>query len=217
MASYDKLRRMMVDTQVRPADVTNFTVIDAMLNVPRERFVPEGWREAAYVGENVPLAPGRVLFDPRTIAKMLDAAEILPTDVVLDVGGGLGYTAALLSRLAEAVVVLEEDPSLAHEAEQLLAAEAADNAVVIEGPLAEGAARHGPYDVVLIEGAVEELPDTFADQLVDGGRIACVFMEGELGVVRLGIKADGALSWRFAFNAGAPVLPGFRRQRSFSL
>jgi protein-L-isoaspartate(D-aspartate) O-methyltransferase len=217
MISYEQRRRMMVDTQVRPADVSHFSVIDAMLNVPRERFVPEGWREAAYAGENVPLAPGRVLFEPRTVAKMLDAVDIQPTEVVLDVGCGLGYTAALAARMAEAVVALEEDPALAHEAEQLLAAEGADNAVVIEGRLGEGAAKHGPYDVVLVEGAVEELPATFAEQLNEGGRIACLFMEGELGVMRLGIKADAALTWRFAFNAGAPVLPGFTRQRSFSL
>jgi protein-L-isoaspartate(D-aspartate) O-methyltransferase len=217
MVSYEQRRRMMVDTQVRPADVTHFTVIDAMLDVPRERFVPEGWREAAYAGENVPLGPGRVLFEPRTVAKMLDSVDIQDTDIVLDVGCGLGYTAALAARMAEAVVALEQDGAMAHEAEQLLAAEGADNAVVIEGPLAEGAAKHGPYDVILIEGAVEELPPAFSDQLAEGGRIACLFMEGELGVVRLGIKADDALTWRFAFNAGAPVLAGFTRQRSFSL
>lgn len=217
MISYEQRRRMMVDTQVRPADVTHFTVIDSMLTVPRERFVPEGWREAAYAGENVPLAPGRVLFEPRTVAKMLDSADIQPSDVVLDVGCGLGYTTALAARMAEAVVALEEDHALAHEAEQLLATEGADNAVVIEGPLAEGAGRHGPYDVILVQGAVEELPESFADQLTEGGRIVCLFMEGELGVVRLGVKADDALTWRFAFNAGAPVLPGFTRERTFSL
>ena len=216
MISYEERRRTMVDTQVRPADVSHFTVIDAMLAVPRERFVPEGWREAAYAGENVPLAPGRVLFEPRTVAKMLDSVDIQPQHVVLDVGCGLGYVAALISRMAEAAVALEEDHALAHEAEQLLAAEGADNAVVIEGPLADGAGKHGPYDVILIEGAVEELPDSFTDQLNEGGRIACLFMEGELGVMRLGIKADGALTWRFAFNAGAPVLPGFTRQHTFT-
>ena len=217
MGSFEDRRRRMVDTQVRPSDVTAYPIIDAMLAVPRERFVPDSWREAAYAGENVPLAPGRVLLEPRTLGKMLDAVSLKPTDVVLDVGCGLGYSSAVIARIAEAVVALEEDPDMAKEAESNLSAENADNAVVVEGRLAEGAAKHGPYDAILLQGAVETLPDTFADQLTDGGRIACLFMEGELGVMRVGLKADGALTWRFSFNAGAPVLPGFTAERSFSL
>jgi protein-L-isoaspartate(D-aspartate) O-methyltransferase len=217
MTTFEERRERMVDTQVRPADVTRFPIIEAMLSVPRERFVPETMREAAYLGENVTLSRNRVVLDPRTIAKMLNAADIGPTDLVLDVACGYGYTAALAARLAEAVVALEDTADFAREAEQALAAEGADNAVVLEGPLSDGAPPHAPYDVILVEGAVEVLPDTFADQLSDGGRIVCLFMEGELGVVRLGLKADGALTWRYAFNAGAPVLPGFAATRAFSL
>ena len=216
MISYKERRTVMVDTQVRPSDVTKFPVIEAMLTVPRERFVPEAWREAAYAGENIDLGPDRVVLEPRTMAKILDGVDITPDEVVLDVGCGLGYSAAVAAELAEAVVALEEDEAMAREAEQTLAAEGVDNAVVVTGPLAEGAARHGPYDVILIEGGVEDLPDRFADQLNDGGRIACLFMEGALGVVRIGHKADGALTWRFAFNAAAPVLPGFDRAEAFS-
>jgi len=95
MKDFEARRRKMVDTQIRPSDVTKFNVIEAMLAVPRERFVPEAWTEAAYVGENIPLGPNRVLFEPRTIAKMLDFVDIQPTDIVLDVGCGLGYSAAL--------------------------------------------------------------------------------------------------------------------------
>jgi protein-L-isoaspartate(D-aspartate) O-methyltransferase len=217
MKDFEARRRKMVDTQVRPSDVTKFNVIEAMLAVPRERFVPEAWTEAAYVGENIPLGPNRVLFEPRTIAKMLDFVDIQPTDIVLDVGCGLGYSAALAAALGEAVVAVEEDADMAREAERILADEGADGAVVIEGPLVDGAPKHGPYDVILIEGAVEELPPHFADQLSENGRIACLFLEGELGVVRTGLKADGRITWRSAFNAWAPVLPGFTRRRAFSL
>lgn len=217
MSDFDTRRTIMVDTQVRPSDVTKFPIIEAMLTIPRERYVPDLWREAAYAGENVPLTPGRVVLEPRTLAKMLEAADIQPSDLVLDIGCGLGYSAAVAAMLAEAVVALEEDEGLAREAETTLAAEGIDNAVVFPGTLADGAAQHGPYDVVLIEGGVERLPEAIADQMNEGARIVCIFMEGALGAVRLGRKIDGVINWRFSFNAGAPVLPGFEKQRTFSL
>ncbi len=217
MTSFSQRRAMMVDSQVRTADVTKFPIIDAMLAVPREAFVPAARREAAYVGENVELTPGRVVLDPRTLAKMLDGLDILPNELVLDVGSGLGYSAAVIGRLAEAVVALEEDPGMAAEAESALAAVGADNVVVVAAPLAAGAAKHGPYDVIVIEGAAVAVPGALEDQLKDGGRIACIFMEGGLGVVRIGYKSGGRLSWRFAFNAAAPVLPGFAPATVFAL
>lgn len=206
----------MVDTQVRPSDVTKFPIIDAMLSVPRERFVPDNRREAAYVGENMDLGGGRVILEPRTMAKMLDAMNIGPEDLVLDIGPGLGYSAALLSRLAEAVVAVESEESWASEAESALSDVAADNAVVVTGTLSEGAAKHGPYDAILIQGGVETVPAAIEAQLKDGGRIGAVFMEGALGVCRIGHMVDGKISWRFAFNASAPVLPGFERERAFT-
>ncbi|MEM1429023.1 MAG: protein-L-isoaspartate O-methyltransferase [Pseudomonadota bacterium] len=217
MVSFDERRRVMVDTQVRPSDVTRFPVIEAMLAVPRERFVPESAREAAYAGENVSLGDGRVVLEPRTIAKILDAVNIQPTEAVLDVGCGLGYSTALAAQLAEAVVGLEANRSMARDAEQTLSDEGVDNAVVVEGELAAGMAAHGPYDVILVQGGVEQVPQAFTEQLNDGGRIACIFMDGALGVVRLGLKADGAITWRFSFNAAAPVLEGFTAERAFSL
>jgi len=216
MTSYDERRRVMVDTQVRPSDVTQLPVIEAMLRVPRERFVPDAAREAAYAGEDVDLGSGRVVLEPRTFAKMLDAARIRPGEAVLDVGCGLGYSAAVLAHLAEAVVALEEVPDLAREAEARLAAEGADNTVVVEGPLARGAPEHGPYDAILVQGGIARLPEGFADQLSEHGRIVCLFMDGPLGIVRLGRKVDGALVWGFLFNAAAPVLPGFEAARAFS-
>jgi len=208
---------MMVDTQVRPSDVTKFPIIDAMLQVPREVYVPRDLQEAAYAGQNVEIAPGRVVLEPRTLAKMLDALDIQPDEMVLDLGCGLGYSAAVIARLADTVVAVEEDEALAAEAQRALSEEGVDNAVVVAGPLAEGSARHGPYDVIAVEGGIETLPQALADQLKEGGRIAAVFMDGALGTVKAGIKQGGRIDWRFAFNAAAPLLPGFARARGFVL
>lgn len=217
MTDYAARRTTMVDTQVRPSDVTKFPIIEAMLSIPREEFVPDTRREAAYVGENLDIGAGRVMLEPRTLAKMLDALDVQRDEMVLDLGCGLGYSSAVIARLAEAVVAVENIEALASEAQDILSREGADNVILHQGPLAEGAAQHGPYDVIVIEGAVAELPASILDQLKDGGRIACLFMEGALGVVRIGYKLDGGISWRFAFNASAPVLAGFEKQAAFSL
>lgn len=217
MADFAQRRRVMVDTQVRPSDVTKFPIIEAMLWVPRENFVPDDRREAAYVGENLPLSPGRVLLDARTLAKMLDALSILPTDLVLDVGCGYGYSAAVIARMAEAVVAVEADESLADEAQRRLSELGADNVAVVAADLTAGAPKHGPYDVIVIQGGVEVLPASLTDQLRDGGRIAALFFDGNLGVVRIGLKQAGFVTWRDAFNAAAPVIPGFERAHDFAL
>jgi len=217
MTDFSQRRTTMVDTQVRPSDVTKFPIIEAMLSVPREVFVPTERREAAYAGEHVHLGNGRVVLDPRTLAKMLDVIDIQPNELVLDIGPGLGYSSALAARLAEAVIAVEETSEMAAEAERILAETAADNVAVVDGPLAEGAEKHGPYDVILVEGAVQTIPDTLSDQLKEGGRIVAIFLDGALGSVRVGHKRAGVLNWRFAFNATAPILPGFAAAPSFAL
>lgn len=217
MADYAARRTMMVDTQVRPSDVTKFPIIDAMLSVPREVYVPAALREAAYVGENLDLGDGRTLLEARTFAKMIDALSIDTADVILDIGCGLGYSTAILARLGDFVVGLEDDASRANDAQANLSEHGVDNAAVMEGSLAEGVAKSGPYDIIMLQGAVEVVPDTLVDQLREGGRIAAIFAEGALGVVRIGHKIDGVISWRFAFNAGAPVLTGFDDKAAFAL
>lgn len=217
MAEFAQRRITMVDTQVRPSDVTSFQVLDAMLSVPRELFVPSEQKDAAYAGVNVALGHGRVVLSPRTMAKLLQVADVQPDELVLDVGAGLGYSSALAACMAEAVIALEEDADLALEAERALSEASADNVAVINGALAEGASKHGPYDVVLIEGAVEDIPDALIDQLKVGGRIVAIFLEGALGTARVGYKDGQGVSWRFAFNAAAPVLPGFEKRREFAL
>lgn len=216
MTDFATRRTFMVDTQVRPSDVTKFPVIDAMLAVPREKYVPDAKREAAYVGENLDLGAGRVMLEARTLAKMLDGLDIQPGDVVLDIGCGYGYSSAVLARMADAVVSVETS-DFADEAQATLSELGVDNVAVVEGELHEGAAKSGPYDVIILQGAVEVLPKAIEDQLEDGGRIACLFQEGALGVVRIGYKLDGRVNWRFAFNAGAPVLPGFGLEAEFTL
>lgn len=216
MTSFPERRTMMVDTQVRPSDVTKFPIIDAMLSIPRETYVPDAMRELAYLGENTDLGNGRVMLEPRTMGKLLDALDIQPSETVLDLGCGLGYSTALLAHLAEAVVAVEED-GMAEDAQANLSANGVDNAAVIEGQLTEGAAKHGPYDVIIIEGGVEDVPAALSEQLKDGGRIAAIFMQGGLGEARIGHMLDGRMTWRYAFNAAAPVLDGFTKKPEFSL
>lgn len=217
MTDYAARRTLMVDTQIRPSDVTKFPIIDAMLSVPREAFVPDHLREAAYVGEHLDLGGGRVMLDPRVLAKMLDALDIGNDDLVLDIGSGTGYSAAVMARMAEAVVAVEEDETMAADTPGILAETHADNVIPHQGALVDGAADHGPYDVIALQGGVDELPEALTAQLKDGGRMACLFMDGALGVVRIGYKIDGRMNWRDAFNAGAPVLPGFEKQAAFAL
>jgi protein-L-isoaspartate(D-aspartate) O-methyltransferase len=217
MSEFASRRVMMVDTQVRPSDVTKFPIIDAMLSVPRELYVPDDRREAAYVGENLEIAPNRVMLEARTLAKLLDALDIQPDEMVLDLGCGLGYSAAVIARLADTVVAVEEDEALAGDAGRLLAEEGVDNALVVSGPLAAGAAKHAPYDVIIVQGGVEVVPEALAAQVKDGGRIGAIFMDGPLGTAMIGFKSEGGISWRPAFNAAAPVLEGFRKARGFVL
>lgn len=217
MTDYAARRTTMVDTQIRPSDVTKFPIIDAMLNVAREAFVLTAQREAAYVGGDISLGGGRVVLDPRVFAKMLDALDIQPIDLVLDLGCGLGYSSAVISRLCEAVVAVENVGVLAAEAQETLSNQGADNVAVVEGELGNGAAKHGPYDVIVVQGGVETLPTAIVEQLKDGGRVAAIFMEGPLGVCRIGHNSGGKITWRDAFDATAPLLNGFKREVEFSL
>lgn len=216
MTDYSAARTAMVDCQVRPSDVTKFPIIEALLTVQREAFVPASKKSVAYAGEHIALSADRVLLDARTFAKMLDVVNIRPTDLVLDLGCGLGYSAAILSRLAEAVVAVEEDADMATAAADVLLDKSADNVLVTQAALATGDAKHGPYDVVITQGAIQELPQEIADQIKDGGRIVSIFVENNFGQCRVGLKAGGKIVWRYAFDATAPVLAGFDSQPEFT-
>lgn len=217
MTDFAQCRTMMVDTQVRPNDVTSYPVIEAMLNVPREQFVPDTRRDVAYAGDNISLGDNRVMVEPRTLGKMMEVLDLKSSDLVLNIGCAYGYSAAVMARIAEAVVAVESDETMATEAQARLAAQDIFNVVVVKAGLTEGCPSQAPYDAMLIEGGIEELPDALADQLRDGGRVVALFRENNLGVVRVGLKLDGRINWRFAFNAGAPILPGFAKQPGFVL
>lgn len=215
MADFTTQRTMMVDTQIRPSDVTKFPIIDAMLTVPREQYVPASLRLTAYMDGLLALGGGRAMLEPRVLAKMLDALDIQPTELVLDLGCGLGYSSAVIAQLAQAVVAVEEEDAMASEAEAALGAAGVDNVAVITAPLVDGAPQHGPYDVIVLQGGAETLPDSLVAQLKDGGRMACLIIEGNLGTCKIGLKTGEKISWRSAFNATAPVLPGFYNTPAF--
>ena len=217
MTDYKMRRQIMVDTQVRPSDVTKFPIIDALLNVPREKFVPDGKREAAYLGENLSIGPSRVILEPRTLAKLLDALDIKNNELVLDIGSGLGYSSAVISRMAELVIAVEQDKSLAAESEEILSEAGADNVVVQVNKLEDGAPEHGPYDVIILQGGVEEIPLSIFNQLKNGGRIGAIFIEEGLGTARIGYKLNDSVNWRYSFNASVPIFEGFLKQKDFVL
>jgi len=215
MTDFKSARTAMVDCQIRPSEVTRYPIIQAMLTVPREQYLPSEAQAIAYMGEHVDIGGGRVCLDPRVLAKLIDALAIQPDDLVLDIGCGLGYSTAIIANIAEAVVALEEDEALAEEAAATLSAQGVDNAVVEKGSLVGGAPSHGPYDVIIIQGGIEALPDAIADQLRPDGRIAVIEMKGPLGVAQLGVKGANGISWRRSFDATAPILPGFAAEKAF--
>ena len=217
MTDYQTRRKTMVDTQIRPSDVTKFPIIEAFLSVPREKFVPDGKREAAYIGENFKIGQSRVILEPRTLAKLLDALDIRNDELVLDIGPGLGYSSAVISPMAEVVIAVEDDSSMANEAEEILTEVGADNVVIQIGKLEDGAPEHGPYDVIILQGGVEKIPSSILKQLKNGGRVGAIFVEDGLGTAKIGFKLNDKINWRYSFNAAAPVLPGFFKQKDFVL
>lgn len=216
MTEFTAARHAMVDCQVRPSDVTQYGIIDAMLWAPREAFVPKALREIAYAESEIALGAGRVLLAPRTFGKMLEAASITDDDLVLDIAPGTGYSTAVISRLAAAVVAIEPSESMQATASDVLADLEVDNAIISTGEPAAGDAAHGPYDVILINGAVETVPAALTDQLKDGGRLVALFMDGAIGQCRVLVRAGGIVSTRYVFDATAPVLNGFERTREFA-
>lgn len=218
MMDFAQRRTMMVDTQVRPNDVTSYPVIEAMLNVPREEYVPENLRDVAYVEENLQIGHQRTLLEPRTLGRMLDALQLRSTDLVLDVGCGYGYASAVMARIVEAVVAIDTPAELTAEAQARLAAQEVFNVAVMTAPLNEGCPAQAPYDAIVISGgSIEEFPETLTAQLREGGRAVAVMREGHLGICKIGIKNDGVITWRYAFNASAPDLPEFKRAVGFAL
>ncbi len=215
MSDYKTARTAMVDCQIRPSDVTKYTIIEAFLTTPREAYVPSEKRHVAYAGDHIALANGRTLLDARTFAKMLDALNVQSDELVLDLGCGLGYSTAILASMAEAVVAVESDTQMAAEATATLTEQSVDNAYVTTGSLTDGNKKNGPYDVIILQGSVDQIPETLIDQLKDGGRICAIFRDKNYGECRIGYKSHNKLSWRSFFNASAPMINGFETKAEF--
>jgi protein-L-isoaspartate(D-aspartate) O-methyltransferase len=215
ITDFSSLRTKMVDGQLRTTDVTSLPILDAMLAVPREDFVPAAKRSLAYIDEDIEVAPARWLMEPSPFARLLQLAGIRQGDFVLDVGAATGYSSAVLSKLAGAVVALESDPALARDAQSRLSLLGCDTVAVVEGPLENGYASQAPYDVIFLEGAVERIPPALFDQLRDGGRLVAVEGYGNTGVARLHLKQGDTVSARRGFNAAVKPLPGFHRVPAF--
>jgi len=210
-----KARRMMVDGQVRTADVTNLDLIAAMLAIPRELFVPPSLVGQAYLDGDIPLGGGRALLKPMVLAKLVQGAHVGAADHVLDVGCGTGYASAVLSRLVGSVVALEEDATLARGAQEALGAVGAANVTVATCPLTAGWPAAAPYDFILLDGATEIVPDALGRQLKPDGRMACIVGRGPTGKAMLYRKVEGHLVGRPIFDAGAQILPGFAALPAF--
>jgi protein-L-isoaspartate(D-aspartate) O-methyltransferase len=216
MTDFAAQRRMMVDGQVRTADVTDLRIISAMLEIPREQFVPRASADLAYLDLDLPVGEGgaRRLPKPMVLAKLIHAADIAATDVVLDVGCATGYGAAVLARIAGRVVALEEDSGLAQAARTALSSQ--PNVRVVSGPLTAGWPQGGPYDVIVLEGATEIPPEAFLPQLREGGRLVCVLSSGPGAKAMLYMRSGDELGGRPIFEANAAVLPGFAKKPVFA-
>jgi len=208
-------RRFMVDGQVRTTDVTDLDLLEAMLTLPRERFLPQSLAPLAYLDNDVPLGNGRALLKPMVLAKLIQAAEVRRGDRVLDVGCGTGYSAALLARLAGSVVALEEDADLARQGKEALAAVGVTNAEVVVGPLTAGWPAGAPYDLILLDGAAEVVPETLARQLKPDGRLVGINGGPPTGKGTIYHVIEGQMVGRPVFDAAAPVLPGFVAPQAF--
>lgn len=207
---FARMRTAMVDSQLRPNLVTSEKVVDAFREVPREAFVPEGMRAFAYVDEDIEIAPGRFLMEPLTLGRLLEFAEVRSGERALVIGGATGYSAALLALLGAEVVLLEDgiEPSVAIS--RVPAIEA------VSGPLTEGAADKAPFDLILIEGFAEYVPDALIGQVKEGGRIAAVILDGATPRAGIGRVFGGKVGWTFISEAYVPALPGFQKDKGFT-
>jgi protein-L-isoaspartate(D-aspartate) O-methyltransferase len=219
MVDFAVMRRAMVDGQVRTRDVTDLRLLAAMLDLPRERFVPRDDAALAYLDRDIlvsaPGRPPRYLLKPMVLAKLVQAADVRETDRVLDIGCATGYSSAVLGRLARDVVALESDAELARSAAATLTALGAANTKVVTGPLQAGWPADGPYNVIVLEGATEVPPATLQDQLAENGRLVCVLRRGLAGSAMLYRVLEGEWGGRPIFDAVAAVLPGYAKAQEF--
>jgi protein-L-isoaspartate(D-aspartate) O-methyltransferase len=217
-AAFTLAREVMVDRHVRTADVTRNDLLNAMMQTPREAYLPKARRGQAYIGDNIPLDGGRCEMDARVFAKLAQALEPTTADLVLVIGSAGGYTATVLSRIVAAVVALEEDAKLAALAENAIESAGLDNVITRRGAHAEGCAKHAPYNAILVGFSVAKKPlSAWFDQLADGGRLVVVEQSDAMGRAMLYVKRDGVVGSRPLFDAAIAVAPGFEAEPRFVL
>jgi protein-L-isoaspartate(D-aspartate) O-methyltransferase len=216
VSDFDQARKQMVDCQIRPSDVTDRRILAAFSKTSRHAFTPRSNLASAYADCEVATGENRTMMRPRHLAKLIQAADIQPGELVLDIACGRGYSSAVLAKLAETVVGLEDDEDCLSRATGLLTDAGADNAVVMKGDLKAGLADQGPYDVIFVNGSVEEIPDVWLEQLRDGGRLVAIIAKGPVGKATVFTRSAAGIGERVVFDATAAVLPGFELERGFS-
>lgn len=212
---YAQAREIMVESQIRTADVTEPEVLAAFRRTPRERFVPQSKMALAHGDAVVNYDDGRMLLRPRDFAKLIQAADIQPNEVVLDIACARGYSTAILAQIAETVVGLDTDEASVERATGLLTDIGILNAAIVQGDLKRGAAEHGPFDVIIVQGAVHSVPDAWLSQLANGGRLAVIIKDGPVGHATIYTKSGDVFGDQIKFDAHAPLLPGFEPEAAF--
>jgi protein-L-isoaspartate(D-aspartate) O-methyltransferase len=208
-------RHNMVVSQIKTNRVTDPLVIEAMEAVPREKFLPPEQRPFAYVDKDLPIGKGRVIMEPMVLARLLQLADIQTSDSALVIGAGMGYSTAVLARMASSVVAVESDPDLVAAASKVLTELSVDNAAVVSGELTRGKPEQGPFDVIFVNGAVSVVPDALKNQLADGGRMVVIVADGPVGRATLITRSGNAFGHRTEFDAATSILPGFQKQTGF--
>jgi protein-L-isoaspartate(D-aspartate) O-methyltransferase len=207
---FSQMRAHMVDSQLRPNSVTSDDIVAAFREVPREAFVPKDMLAFAYLDEDIEVAPGRFMMEPLTLGRLIEFAEPRNGEKALVIGGTTGYSAAVLAMLALDVVLLEDG------IEPAVAISRVPNLKPVSGPLNEGYGENGPYDLILIEGRIDYLPDTILSQVKEGGRVAAVIMDEGTARAGIGRVFGGHIGWTFVSDAGVAPLPGFAKEKGFA-
>lgn len=214
---FARARDFMVESQVRPSDVTDPRIVRAMRNLPRERFVPAQKRALAYADMDVEVAAGRTLMRPRDLSKLIQSLAPQPSDRALEIAGATGYGAAVLAACCKDVIAHDPDPDLSFAARAALESCGLTNSKTVSTPAAEGWSDEAPYDLILLNGSAEFVPEAWLTQLAPGGRLGVIVRQGAAGSARIYTRADDGAAYRSVFDAAPPVAPGLVKPATFAL
>jgi protein-L-isoaspartate(D-aspartate) O-methyltransferase len=216
MFDYAAARQHMIDSQIRTNDVTDPAILASFRAIPREAFVPVAKRALSYSDVHIETDEGRYIMRPRDYSKLLEAADIASTDIVLDIACGRGYSTAVLAGLCDTVVGLEDSEERVNQATDLLTKAGITNAAVVKGDIKSGAREHGPFDVIAVNGSVSDVPTTWLDQLANGGRLLAIIQDGPIGRATVFNRSGDAVGERVVFDASVPALPSLVRAPEFT-